>query len=1031
MKPSLFFRLGALFLLWTTAETQCHFACAEWNVWTIQETRHVLRGAPPRDSRAVQLSAARNEWESFQILLRSDTPLRIVRIETDALRGPNGALLPPSETRLYREHQLRLETGTYRNAEFKPDWYPDPLIPLVEPLSGKPLTGARFQALPFDLPPGETHGFWIDLHVPADAPPGVYQGTYALVLANGKKAEIPVTLTVWGFSLPEVPSLMTSFGSPAQRLRGYERDQKRVEPRPIDWARVEIQCAQLLSENNINATPPQNLRPVLQPDGSYRIPSNEVRALRGFVDQYHLNAIQIPHPSVAIKDPDQEKDKLRAWLKAFDTAARELNRSNVIFYTYLKDEPNTLDDYRYVQKWGRAIRQAHSVVKVLVVEQTWTEPGKGGADSAWGDLYGAVDIWCPLFSLHRPESAAKREALGEMVWTYTALCQGQPTPWWHIDYPLLNYRAPATIGWRSRIRGLLYWGGMSYWKTVDDPWTEAPFYVGNGVPQQGKKGIRFNGEGSLVYPARAIGYDGIVPTIRLKALRDGIEDYEYLAILERAGRADAADRVIKPIAESFFKWDKDPQAWAKARGQLAKLILETQPVPPTSATVPTQNPQPATGPLRVSTANPRYFTDGAGRAVFLTGAHTWNNFQDMGPADPPTPFDYEAYLDFLESHHHNFIRLWRWELLRWNTQANREQKPQILFASPHPWARTGPGLALDGNPKFDLHHFNEDYFKRLRSRVAAAGERGIYVSIMLFEGWGMQFVPDAWRTHPFHPANSINGFHADSDHDGRALEIYTLTNQEVTVVQEAYVRKVIDTVNDLDNVLYEISNENPPLSTHWQYHFIRFIHDYERTKSKQHPVGMTFQYRAGQNQTLFDSPADWISPNPDAPSDFSYRTNPPPADGRKVILTDTDHLWGIGGDPDWVWKSFLRGLNPLFMDPYDNNVLSRGSEAQWERVRQTLGQARSWADKINLAAMVPKRGLASSHYCLAEPGHEYLVYLPKGREVSVEISDLAKPLMSEWFNPGSGATEAGDRVAADGSHTFKAPFDGPALLYLH
>src|SRR3972149_4828911 len=62
-------------------------------------------------------------------------------------------------------------------------------------------------------------------------------------------------------------------------------------------------------------------------------------------------------------------------------AAAEPARPQVVFYTYRRDEPNTLEDYRYVQKWGRAVRESKSVVKVLVVEQTWTEPGKGGADS--------------------------------------------------------------------------------------------------------------------------------------------------------------------------------------------------------------------------------------------------------------------------------------------------------------------------------------------------------------------------------------------------------------------------------------------------------------------------------------------------------------------------------------------------------------------------------------------------------------------------------------------------------------------------
>ncbi|MBI4326511.1 MAG: DUF4091 domain-containing protein, partial [Chloroflexi bacterium] len=183
-----------------------------------------------------------------------------------------------------------------------------------------------------------------------------------------------------------------------------------------------------------------------------------------------------------------------------------------------------------------------------------------------------VDIWCPLFSLHRRDSAAQRQALGETIWTYTALCQGSPTPWWHIDYPLLNYRVPAWMAWRDGMKGLLYWGGMSYWKQVKDPWQEAPYYTGSGAFQQGTKGIIFNGEGSLVYPARAVGYDGIVPTIRLKALREAIEDYDYLAILERLGKAAEADAIVKPLVESFFQWEKNPAAYDTARARLAALI---------------------------------------------------------------------------------------------------------------------------------------------------------------------------------------------------------------------------------------------------------------------------------------------------------------------------------------------------------------------------------------------------------------------------------------------------------------------------
>ena len=384
---------------------------------------------------------------------------------------------------------------------------------------------------------------------------------------------------------------------------------------------------------------------------------------------------------------------------------------------------------------------------------------------------------------------------------------------------------------------------------------------------------------------------------------------------------------------------------------------------------------PAAGPLKVHPQNPRYFCDPSGRAVLLVGSHTWPSLVDMGPADPPAPFDFAAYLDFLDKFGHNFIRLWTWEPVSWNTKGNDRQA--VHNAAPQPYARTGPGQALDGKPKFDLSKFNPEYFERLRSRVAAARDRGIYVSVMLFEGWALQFAPDAWKGHPFNAANNTSGIDGDANGDGGGLEIYELVRPAVTTVQEAYVRKVVDTVGGLDNVLYEISNENHPPSTEWQYHMINFIHEYEKGRPKRHPVGMTFQYKGGSNKTLMESPADWVSPNPtaDVPNGFNYRDNPPPADGRKVILTDTDHLWGIGGNAAWVWKSLLRGLNPIFMDPYDGGVLGPRADDKWNPVRRDMGHALRYARRMNLAAMTPQGNLASTGYCLAhaaKQGAEYL-----------------------------------------------------------
>ncbi|MHC4520853.1 MAG: serine hydrolase domain-containing protein [Planctomycetota bacterium] len=418
----------------------------------------------------------------------------------------------------------------------------------------------------------------------------------------------------------------------------------------------------------------------------------------------------------------------------------------------------------------------------------------------------------------------------------------------------------------------------------------------------------------------------------------------------------------------------------------------------------------AMGPLVVHAHNRRYFQNRA------TG---------HGPSDPPPAFDFAAQLDWMTERGHNFMRMWTWELVSWDTSANRHDK--LHTSAPMPYARTGPGKALDGKPKFDLTKFNPEYFKRLRQRVGAARRQGVYVSVMLFEGWGLQFSPGAWEAHPFHPANNINAVDADANGDGKGVEVHELGKRAVTAIQEAYVRKVIDTVNGFDNVLYEISNENHPASTDWQYHMIRFIKGYEATKPYAHPVGMTFQYKGGKNATLFDSPADWVSPNPEG----GYRDNPPVADGRKVVLSDTDHLWGIGGNQSWVWKSFARGYNPIFMDPYDGVVLGNAFDPKWDPIRRSMGYTLDYARRMDLARAVPTTKTASTKYCLEDPGQKYLVYRPAKGSDAFTVKLPAGTYAYEWFDPAKGKKVSTGAVEAEGGdQEFEAPVAGDAVLFL-
>jgi hypothetical protein len=284
----------------------------------------------------------------------------------------------------------------------------------------------------------------------------------------------------------------------------------------------------------------------------------------------------------------------------------------------------------------------------------------------------------------------------------------------------------------------------------------------------------------------------------------------------------------------------------------------------------------AAGPLVVSAANPRYFTIGSDdaddrRVIYLTGSHIWNNFHDgMGPgsdcANTPGQLDYDAYLEFLEDRGHNLIRLWRWE--QFKSQAAGGQFH--LCMTPQPWTRTGPGEASDGRPKFDLDIFVRAFFDRLRDRVIAAGDRGIYVAVMFFEGWALHLSPAPGHVegHPFHATNNVNGIGITSILDYQVLRL----DPRVQALQEAYIRQVIDTVHDLPNVLWEVANESsgggsvdPAFaealgqqgspewgdSAEWQYWVIDVVKSYEaEMRYDTHPIGMTMQFPVREPRRL-------------------------------------------------------------------------------------------------------------------------------------------------------------------------------------
>jgi hypothetical protein len=408
--------------------------------------------------------------------------------------------------------------------------------------------------------------------------------------------------------------------------------------------------------------------------------------------------------------------------------------------------------------------------------------------------------------------------------------------------------------------------------------------------------------------------------------------------------------------------------------------------------------------------------------------------------------DWTSFLKYLKRYNLNYIRLWRVE----STATNNNNS---FLTEPMPYKRIGPGKAIDGQLKYDLNQFNQDYFDRIRERCIEAGKYNIYVNIMLFEKHssynqkisGGKDYP--WKGHPFHPANNVNELDPDIDGDGCPREIHHIPLESYTPKQyqmakkvlyhqEAYVKKVIDTVNDLDNVLFEVCNEALPdeRTDKWQRHMVDFFKGHEVSKSKQHVIGFTGPSRE-KHSDPWPELADQIARNADFVSPRNakeYRSSPPAANGTKVIFADSDHINPYGRDHIWVWKCFTRGLHPQALEAYDiiEPNPPRIDLSRDKLVRSNLGYCLDYSYQMDLTSMTPQNELSSTTYCLANPGKEYLIFAPKGKPFTIDLTAVVGNLKVEWLNIETGERLNGEDISGNLSTSFSPPFSGPAVAYI-
>lgn len=156
-------------------------------------------------------------------------------------------------------------------------------------------------------------------------------------------------------------------------------------------------------------------------------------------------------------------------------------------------------------------------------------------------------------------------------------------------------------------------------------------------------------------------------------------------------------------------------------------------------------------------------------------------------------FDWKKYLDTMAADGMNYVRIFSGSY----REAPGDFGIERNNLAPAPGRFLAPWPEKDG--KFDLSQFNPAYFTRLKEFVKAAGERGLIVEMTLFcSTYGAK----QWSASPFHPANNTNQTTVKD-----FKELNTKNNGNVLAFQDAMTRRIVQELNEFDNVIYEIQNE--------------------------------------------------------------------------------------------------------------------------------------------------------------------------------------------------------------------------------
>ena len=516
-------------------------------VWLVNPPEKLQATEPLSTDRtvdAIRISAARGEAEPVLLVVRSDVPLRDVKLTPADLNGPGDAKLAASQVDSRRLAYVYVDEPSGTNIPYPMMFrtgtglYPDPLVP-----------GSGVAR------PNHNLQFWVTLNVPREAAPGEYTGTWKLTWrwegwmpkgVNPVTHELPVAVKVRTFALPSPSPLRnTAFFSP-HRLTGERQDPEYLTNLYRDFVAHRQTPEPILPSPQLRVVDGKLQIDTTKWEAAATVLFDELRVSHLFIPVWASGTTPAPCQGIYFLWHYPLTTKQR-WLGAFIVnEQRELTPEfKALFGAYLKhmaevlkrhgwldraylttmDEPYTYhvagadrqgdtpeNNYQIIANYVNLVREVAPGIK------TWCT-----ADPTPG-LNGLIDQWCLRNLQHAAEARQRVTEHGEEL----IYCDNYRT---FIDYPLVSARTLGWLAWKIGARGWLTYETMGNFETAwEGPVVVYPNFLG----------VTVWGLGQMLYPdPLGPGYFG---SLRWEMMREGAEDYEYLWLLKQKLDALSADQ---------------------------------------------------------------------------------------------------------------------------------------------------------------------------------------------------------------------------------------------------------------------------------------------------------------------------------------------------------------------------------------------------------------------------------------------------------------------------------------------------------